>query len=134
MTSIRPKAARAAAPRALYIVDADASVREGLTRLAVSAGFEAHPCASAEAFLGEANTAQAACAVVDVCDAGLKDPAVRARLSVLATLLPMIALSARDDRQTQRTAQELGAKAFFRKPVDGSALLDSIEWLIGKDK
>ena len=51
MTSIRPKAARAAAPRALYILDADASVREGLTRLAVSAGFEAHPCASAEARL-----------------------------------------------------------------------------------
>jgi FixJ family two-component response regulator len=133
MTSIRPKAARAAS-RALYIVDADASVREGLTRLAVSAGFEAHPCASAEAFLGEANSAQAACAVVDVSDAGLRDPAIRARLSVLATLLPFIALSAKDDRQTQRTAQELGAKAFFTKPVDGSALLDSIDWLIRKDK
>ena len=122
------------ASRALYIVDADASVREGLTRLAVSAGFDAHPCASAEAFLGEANSAQAACAVVDVCDAGLKDPAILARLSVLAALLPVIALSAKHDRQTQRTAQELGAKAFFTKPVDGSALLDSIDWLIGKDK
>ena len=39
MTSIRLKAART--PLALYIVDGDASVREGLTRLAVSAGFEA---------------------------------------------------------------------------------------------
>jgi FixJ family two-component response regulator len=130
MTSIRLKAVRT--PLALYIVDGDASVREGLTRLAVSAGFEARPCASAEAFLGDASSASAACAVVDMCDVGLRDPAIRARLTALATHLPVIALSARDDRQTQRTAQELGAKAFFRKPVDSAALLDSIDWLVRK--
>jgi FixJ family two-component response regulator len=130
MTSIRLKAGRT--PLALYIVDGDASVREGLTRLAVSAGFEARPCASAEAFVSDASSASAACAVVDMCDAGLRDPAIRARLAVLATHLPVIALSARDDRQTQRTAQELGAKAFFRKPVDSAALLDSIDWLVGR--
>lgn len=130
MTSIRLKAGRT--PLALYIVEGDASVRDGLTRLAVSAGFEVRPCASAEAFVGEATAADAACAVVDVCDAGFRDPAIRARLASLATHLPVIALSARDDRQTQHTAQELGAKAFFRKPVDSAALLDSIDWLVAE--
>jgi FixJ family two-component response regulator len=132
MHSIRPKNGRAAA-RALYIVDSDLSVREGLTRLATSAGFEARPCASAEAFLGETYSGNAACALVDICDAGLRDPALRARLTAIATHLPIIALSARDDPQAQRTARELGARAFFRKPVDAAALLDSIDWLTRKD-
>jgi FixJ family two-component response regulator len=132
MHSIRPKNGRAVA-RALYIVDSDLSVREGLTRLATSAGFEARPCASAEAFLGEAYSGNAACALVDICDAGLRDPALRARLTAIATHLPIIALSARDDPQAQRTARELGARAFFRKPVDAAALLDSIDWLTRKD-
>jgi FixJ family two-component response regulator len=121
-------------PRALYIVDSDFAAREGLTRLAVSAGFDARPCVSAEAFLGQASSSNGACAVVDVSDAGLRDPVIRARVTVLATYLPVIALSARDDPQTQRMAQQIGAKAFFRKPVDSAALLDSIEWVIQKDK
>ena len=41
----------------------------------------------------------------------------------------MIALSARDDPAMRRLAQELGAEAFFRKPVDAAALLDSIDWV-----
>jgi FixJ family two-component response regulator len=131
MHSIRPKNGRAAA-RALYIVDSDLSVREGLTRLATSAGFEARPCASAEAFLGD-YLGNGACALVDICDAGLRDRALRARLTAIATHLPIIALSARDDPQAQRTARELGARAFFRKPVDAAALLDSIDWLTRKD-
>jgi FixJ family two-component response regulator len=131
MHSIRPKNGRAVA-RALYIVDSDLSVREGLTRLATSAGFEARPCASAEAFLGD-YLGNGACALVDICDAGLRDRALRARLTAIATHLPIIALSARDDPQAQRTARELGARAFFRKPVDAAALLDSIDWLTRKD-
>lgn len=132
MNYIRPKNGRAVV-RALYIVDSDLSVREGLTRLATSAGFDARPCASAETFLGEPYSGDAACALVDICDASLRDPALRARLTAIATHLPIIALSARDDPQAQRTARELGARAFFRKPVDAAALLDSIDWLTRKD-
>jgi FixJ family two-component response regulator len=129
-----PGAAVRAQARPLYIVDTDASVREGLARLAESAGFEPRPCKDAEAFLGAAPDGSGACALVDLSDAALRDPGVRARLSVLATRLPMIALSARDDPQAQRMAQELGAQAFFRKPVDAAALLDSIAWVTRKDR
>ena len=31
----------------------------------------------------------------------------------------------RDDAEIRRVARELGAQAFFRKPVDAAALLDS---------
>jgi FixJ family two-component response regulator len=114
----------------LYIVDTDASVREGLSRLAASAGFEARACESVETFLKEpAPDSGAACALVDLSDPGLRKAAIRQRLAALAGKLPVIAISARDDAQTQRTARELGARAFFRKPVDAAALLDSIGWV-----
>jgi FixJ family two-component response regulator len=115
--------------RTLYIIDTDASVREALSRFAESAGLEPIPCKNAEAFLGQAPHGNDACALVDLSDLGLRKPAVRARLSVVATMLPLIALCASDDPHTQRTARELGARAFFRKPVDGAALLDSIAWV-----
>ena len=128
MHSIRPKNGHTVA-RALYIVESDVSVREGLTRLAASHGFQAKPCASAQAFLLEASSGDAVCAVVDISGADLRDPALRARLTALALRLPIIALSSRDDPQAQRTARELGARVFFRKPVDAAALLDSIDWV-----
>lgn len=133
MHSIRPRDGHTVT-RALYIVESDVSVREGLTRLATSAGFEAKPCASTEAFLSECCSGNAACAVVDISDAGLRNPALRVRLMAMATFLPIIALSARDDPQAQLTARELGARAFFRKPVDAAALLDSIDWVTRKDR
>jgi len=129
-----PPAAVRARARPLYVVDTDASVREGLSRLAESAGFEPRPCEDAAAFVGQVLESNAACALVDLSDAGLRKPAIRARLSVLATMLPVIALSVRDDPQTQRTARELGARAFFRKPVDAAALLDSIAWVMRAER
>jgi FixJ family two-component response regulator len=117
------------ASRTLYIVDTDCSVRESLSRLATSAGFAPRPCECAETFIGAAQAGNAACALVDLSDAGLRKPEVRARLSMVATWLPMIALSAGDDALTRATARELGARAFFRKPVDAAALLDSIAWV-----
>jgi FixJ family two-component response regulator len=126
--------AEALRPRALaiYIVDTDSSVREGLSRLAESAGFEARPCKSAEDFLCKQPVGGGACAILDLSDESLRKPDVRSQLMVVATMLPIIALSAADDPQTQRKARELGAKALFRKPVDAAALLDSICWLTRK--
>ena len=122
--------AEAVRPRALaiYIVEIDCSVRDGLSRLAESAGFEPRPCKSAEDLLCKEPVGKGVCVVLDLSDASLRKPEVRARLMVVATMVPVIALSAADDPQTQRKARELGAKALFRKPVDAAALVDSIAW------
>lgn len=123
-----------AAARVLYVVDCDASVREGLSRLAESAGFAPKPYCNAEEFIASGQDSEAVCALIDLSDSGLRKPEVLARLTAVARLLPVIALSARDDVQTQRTARELGARAFFRKPVDAAALLDSIGWVANGNK
>jgi FixJ family two-component response regulator len=48
--------------------------------------------------------------------------------------LPVIAVSALDDAETRERARNLGAAAFFRKPVDGQALIDAIHWAMGVTK
>lgn len=118
------------APGVVYIVDADAAVRQGLSRLVDSAGLEAKPCESADAFLRLGPAGHRACALIDVADLLQSEPAPWLRFRAAAKNMPVIALSAGDDPATRRVARELGAQAFFRKPVDAAALLDSIGWLM----
>jgi two-component system response regulator TtrR len=115
--------------RVVYVVDTDASVREGLQRLVESHGLEARPCDCLDEFLRQAPQTAGACALLDLSGPELGQAALRSQLRALSALLPVIALSARDDPAVQRLARELGARAFFRKPVDAAALLDSIDWL-----
>ena len=115
--------------RVVYIVDSDASVRQGLSRLVDSAGLESVPCDSIEAFLGQTPGTRSACALLEVAGLRQCEPAAWSRLRAMAAAVPVIALSAHDDPAMRRLAQEFGAEAFFRKPVDAAALLDSIDWV-----
>lgn len=120
---------KVAVARIVYVVDADDSVRQGLSRLVDSAGLESKPCESVDAFLRQTPEAHVACALVDVSVPHVFEPALRARLRAMADTVPVIALSVRDDPETRRRAREFGAQAFFCKPVDAQALLDSIGWV-----
>ena len=58
-------------------------------------------------------------------------PGALKSLARLARLrLPIIVVTADDDLATRHKAQQLKASAFFHKPVDGSALLDAIDWAL----
>jgi len=115
--------------RVVYIVDTDEAVCEGLSRLVDSAGLEPEPCTSMDVFLRHTPGAHVACALVDVSSPRQHEPALRSRVRAMAAMVPVIALSARDDPETRRLARELGAQAFFHLPVDAAALLDSIDWV-----
>jgi FixJ family two-component response regulator len=119
--------------RIVYVVDGDASVREGLSRLMDSAGMEARPCASVEEFLAKVDGDRPACVLLDVPGAWKCEPAVRNSLHIVAGKLPVIALSSSDSVAARSRARELGARHFFHKPVDAAALLDSIEWVAQGD-
>jgi len=119
----------ALAPVVVYIVDSDESVRQALGRLVDAAGLATKTCDSVDALLRHAPGARATCALLDVSGLHLCEPEVWTRLRAMAATVPVIALSARDDPETRRIARALGAQAFFRKPVDAAALLDSIDWV-----
>jgi FixJ family two-component response regulator len=46
---------------------------------------------------------------------------------------PVIFITAYDTKTNRQAARRAGAAAFFRKPVDGEALLDAIVWAVEKN-
>ena len=115
----------------IYIVDDDGSVRKGLLRLMLSAGFEVRAFANAERFLEEVHEEPRACILLDMTMPRLTGVQVQKRLKDRGIQVPVIAVSARDDEETRQAARNLGANFFFRKPVDDQALLDAILWATG---
>ena len=93
----------------VYVLDDDASVRNSLGRLMRSEGYDVRLYESAERFNG-----------LEV-QRTLNDRHIR---------LPVIAISARDDDAVRLEARKLGAKFFFRKPVDDRTLIDAIDWAV----
>jgi FixJ family two-component response regulator len=118
----------------VYLVDDDESVRRALQRLLRSAGFEVKAFSSAEAFLQSENLDVRACVVLDIRMPGLTGFDVQEKLASMGIRIPVITVSAFDDAETRERARKLGAVAFFRKPVDGQALIDAIHWATGVTK
>ena len=118
----------------VYLVDDDESVRRALQRLLRSAGFEVKAFSSGESFLETEKFDIKACVVVDIRMPGLTGFDVQEKLSSKGIRIPVITVSAFDDAETRERARKLGAVAFFRKPVDGQALIDAIYWATGVTK
>lgn len=118
-------------PHKIYILDDDDSVRRALGRLIRSEGMESEAFASGETFLAQLPNDAEGCVVMDIRMLGLTGHDVQRLLRARGHKIPVIALSAQDDDEARNRARDLGAVAFFRKPVDDQALLDSIHWLLG---
>lgn len=114
----------------IYIVDDDDSVRRALGRLIGSEQLNFESFASGEEFLESLPPNAQGCVVLDIRMAGLSGHDVQEQLRARGQNIPVIALSAQQDEETPRRARELGAVAFFQKPVDNQALLDAIHWAI----
>jgi FixJ family two-component response regulator len=121
-------------PSLTYVIDDDASVRKAFGRLLRSANLDAETFSSAEEFLSSSREKENACIIIDIRMPGLSGFDLQQRLSSEGIKIPIIVISASDDAKTRERARELGATAFFRKPVDGQALIDAIHWAMGNAK
>ena len=95
-----------------------------------TASYEVFEFASATEFLVSLKSDTPGCLVLDVLAS--RDPGedVRASLDQRGIQMPIIVISAKDDLETRASARRAKAVAFFRKPVDGAALLDTIRWAL----
>ena len=116
-------------PLVVYVVDDDVGVREGLGRLMRSAGFRFESCESVEDLLSRPGRPPAGCVLLDLSAGRISARSVAARLRAKGLPLPMIALTGDERDGAVAAARAMGAKLLFRKPVDGRALLDAIEWV-----
>jgi len=68
--------------------------------------------------------------VLDARMSGISNEEVLEELKARNIHLPIIVVTGDDDSETRRKAQKMKAAGFFRKPVDGPALLDAINWAL----
>ena len=115
----------------VYLIDNDDSVRKALHRLLQSVGFDVKAFSSVEEFFKGLDLSQRGCLILDIRVPGLTGFNLQKKLASEGVRIPAIAISAFDDGETRERARELGATAFFRKPVDGQALVDAIHWAVG---
>jgi FixJ family two-component response regulator len=113
---------------AIYLVDDDASALKGLTRLLRAFGYEVKAYASSDELLKSPVTDKNACLILDSRMPGLSGVDLQAELVKKGVNLPVIFVTADDDEETRKKARAFKAAGFFRKPVDGPALLDAIVW------
>ena len=118
----------------VYIVEDDESVRKGLERLMRASGHIPCVFASPEHFLDEVRNESSGCILLDITMPRLSGLQVQQRLQEKGIRMPVIAVSAMDEADTQRKARELGAQFFLHKPVDSQALLDAIAWVKGQSQ
>ena len=114
----------------IYVVDDDESVRKAFKRLLRSVNFDVETFSSAEEFLKDQMRNKNSCIIIDIRMPGLTGFDLQRKLAAQGIQIPVIVISASDDAQVREQARELGAVAFFRKPIDDQALLDAISWAI----
>jgi FixJ family two-component response regulator len=112
----------------VFVVDVDLSARRGIARLLHAAGYDVRDFSSADEFLEALGHETPGCAVLDAESLEEVFHHRQTEYRVSGSDLPIIIVTAHDDRQTRQLAQKLNALGYFRKPIDGTALLDAIAW------
>lgn len=120
--------------KVVYVIDDDESVRKSFARLFKSERLECETFSSPEEFFNVSRQEKNACIIADIRMPGLTGFDLAEKLNSSDIRTPLIVVSASDETQVREYAHEMGAVAFFRKPVDDQALLDAIWWAIAKRK
>jgi FixJ family two-component response regulator len=119
-----------AATSLVAVVDDDEGVRRALARLIRSAGLDADTFPSGDEFLETLCDHRPDCIVLDLHMPKVSGLAVQSWLGKAGVRIPVIVVTGHDTPETQAQVMKAGAVAYFRKPVDGEALLDAISTAI----
>ena len=116
----------------VYVVDDDASVREGVERLIRSAGLMAKTFASGEEFLDTSRPEVPNCLVLDMDLPGLTGLDLQQELAKANVRIPIIFLTGHGDIPMTVQAMKAGAVDFLTKPFDDEDLLHVIRQAIAR--
>ena len=110
----------------IYIIDDDRGMRESLTWLVKSSGYQAFAFDSAEAFLARLPGDTLGCIIADIRMAGISGLELHDRLRQKQFPLPMIIITGHGDVAMAVKALKDGVFDFVEKPFDDTAILESI--------
>jgi FixJ family two-component response regulator len=112
--------------RTIAVIDDDLRVLESLVNLLASFGYKAESYKSAEQFLGSGTLSQTSCIVTDVEMRQMSGLRLLELLKNHNSAVPVIIITGKPSAQSEAFYLEKGAVGFFRKPVDGDALVELI--------
>jgi FixJ family two-component response regulator len=111
----------------ISVVDDDESIRAATKALLRSIGYEVKTFASAESFLAAGAIRETECLVLDVRMPGIDGLELQRRLNQGRSCVPIVFVTAHDDRVHREKAIAAGAVNFFRKPFDAKAFVAAIQ-------
>lgn len=117
----------------VFVVDSDASIRRSMARMMRVEGFEVVCFPDLDTLLQQDIPSSNVILLLDVRTTNPSGDSLQDYLSVHGLNPPIIFLADCDQSATLRRARELGAAAYFQKPVDKQALLDAILFAVPRD-
>jgi len=114
----------------IAVVDDDLRVLESLQNLLASCGYKAVTYSSADMFLGSSELSQADCIIADVGMRQISGLELLQRVRASQSEVPVVIITGRPSANSKAFYLDNGADGFFRKPIDGQALVDLIDDLL----
>jgi FixJ family two-component response regulator len=112
--------------RTIAVIDDDLRVLESLVNLLASFGYKAESYISAEQFLESGTLSRTCCIVTDVEMRQMSGFDLLQHLKNSNCTVPIIIITGKPSARSEAFYLESGATGFFRKPVDGDALVELI--------
>ena len=110
--------------RTIAVVDDDLRVLESLINLLASCGYKAEGYCSAEEFLESGGLQKSSCVITDVEMRQMSGLGLLHHIQSIASSLPVVIITGKSSEKSESFYLERGAVGFFRKPIDGDALVD----------
>src|SRR5262245_20565348 len=124
----QPKSKRAAMPdNAVFVVDDDTAVRQGLRFMLHAAGYGVGVFPSALSFLEDHDPRRGGCLLLDVRMPQMTGLELQQQLNVRGWRIPVIFITGHGTIPLAIAAMKAGAFDFIEKPLREDALLESIE-------
>jgi FixJ family two-component response regulator len=118
----------------VFVVDDDASLREGLSRLFRSVGLQVKTFASAPEFLQHKQAEGPSCLVLDVRLPGLSGLDFQSELAKSNIDIPIVFMTGHGDIPMTVRAMKAGAVEFLPKPFRDQDMLDAVQLGLERDR
>jgi FixJ family two-component response regulator len=112
---------------AISVVDDDESVRSATGSLLRSVGYDVRTFASAELFLEAGALQETDCLVLDVRMSGIDGLELQRFMNEAKSRVPIIFVTAHDNKANREKAIAAGAVSFFDKPFSAAAFVTAIQ-------
>jgi FixJ family two-component response regulator len=113
--------------RTIAVIDDDLRVLESLINLLASGGYKAEGYSSAEEFLESGGLQKSSCVITDVEMGQISGLGLLHHINSTASSFPVVIMTGKPSETSESFYLEKGAIGFFRKPVDGDALVNLLK-------